>query len=144
MCYAVASKSQARLQLLEALQTRGALRSEQKEQAIMLVYIDPQTGEFLWRCPLCGESIRCQDQFEIDQLESEAACEGCRARELFESNPEIIAFAVDMWARMDSWPQSSTWMEAIPPSGISVLGGDYHAEGLRYPRRTAVLSWTAG
>ena len=110
----------------------------------MLTYIDPQTGEFLWRCPFCGESIRCQDQSEIDQLESEAVCEGCRARELFESNPEMIAFAVDMWARMDSWPQSSTWMEAIPASGISVLGGDYHTGGLRYTRRTAALSWTTG
>jgi DNA-directed RNA polymerase subunit RPC12/RpoP len=109
----------------------------------MLAYIDPQTGEFLWCCPLCWESIRCQDQSEIDQLEEEAACEGCRARELFESNPEMIGFAVDMWARTDSWPQSSTWMEAIPPSGISVLGVDYHACDLRYPRRTAVLSWTA-
>ena len=110
----------------------------------MLTYIDPQTGEFLWRCPLCGESIRCQDQSQIVHLEYEAACKGCRARELFESSPEMIGFAVDMWARLDSWPQSSTWMEAIPLSGISVLGGDYHADGLRYPRRTAVLSWTAG
>ena len=110
----------------------------------MLAYIDPHTGEFLWRCPLCGESIRCQDQSDIDQLEEEAACEGCRARALFESNPEMIGFAVDMWARLDTWPQSSTWMEAIPPSGISVLGGDYHAGGLRTRTRPALLSWTAG
>ncbi len=110
----------------------------------MLCYIDPQTGEFLWRCPLCGESIRCQDQLELDTLEEEVACEGCRAREIFETNPEMIGFAVDMWARADSWPQSSSWMEAIPPSGISVLGDNYRASALRYPRRSSLLSWTAG
>lgn len=109
----------------------------------MLVYIHPHTGEFLWRCPHCGESILCQDLTELDQLRDEAACEGCRARELFELNPEMIGFAVDMWARLDSWPQSSSWMEAIPPSGISVLGVDRGAFGLRDPRRAA-LNWTAG
>ncbi len=117
---------------------------EQKEQAIVLCYIDPQTGEFLWRCPLCGESIRCQDQLELEELEKEGACEGCRAREIFESNPEMIGFAVDMWASADSWPQSSSWMKAIPPSGISVLGDDYRVSALRYPRRSSLLSWTAG
>ena len=119
--------------------------SEPKEQAIiMLSYIDPQTGEFIWRCPLCGESIRCQDQSQFDRLEKEGACEGCRAREIFESNPEMIGFAVDMWASADSWPQSSSWMEAIPPSGISVLGSDYRASTLHYPRRSSLLSWSAG
>ena len=108
----------------------------------MLTYIHPHTGEILWRCPHCGESIHCHDLTELDQLQDEAACEGCRARELFEQNPEMIGFAVDMWARLDSWPQSSIWMEAIPPSGISVLGADHGAFGLRHPRRAA-LSWTA-
>jgi DNA-directed RNA polymerase subunit RPC12/RpoP len=107
-------------------------------------YVHPLTGELLWRCPHCGHSIRCQNLTELDQLEDDAACEGCRARELFERNPEMIGFAVDMWARLDAWPQSSVWMEAIPLSGISVLGAGYHAIGLRYPNRTAALSWTAG
>jgi hypothetical protein len=110
----------------------------------MLCYIDPQTGEFIWRCPRCGEPIRCQDPAQIDRLEKEGACEGCRARDLFESTPEVIGFAVDLWARAGSWPQSSAWMEAIPPSGISVLGSDYHASGLRYSRRSSLLSWTTG
>lgn len=110
----------------------------------MLAYIDPQTGEFLWQCPLCGQSIRCQDPLQFDKLEQESTCEGCRARELFQSNPEVIGFAVDMWARSGKWPVSSCWMEAIPASGISVLGGDYHASALRYAGRAAILSWTAG
>lgn len=110
----------------------------------MLSYIDPQTGEFLWQCPLCGQSIRCQDPLQFDQLEQESTCEGCRARDLFQSNPEVIGFAVKMWARSGRWPVSSSWMEAIPASGISVLGGDYPASALRNPRRAAILSWTAG
>ena len=81
---------------------------------------------------------------EIDELEEESLCAGCRARALFESNPEMIGFAVDMWARLDSWPQSSTWMEAIPASGISVLCAEYHARDWGYPRRPAALSWTRG
>jgi DNA-directed RNA polymerase subunit RPC12/RpoP len=107
-------------------------------------YIDPLTSEIVWSCPHCGESICCQDLLELDKLQKDGACEGCRARELFQSNPEMISFAVDMWARLDTWPRSSIWMEAIPPSGISVLGADYHAHGLQYPKRPALLSWTAG
>ena len=107
-------------------------------------YIDPLTSEIVWICPHCGESIRCEDLLELDKLQKDSACEGCRARELFESNPEMISFAVDMWARSDTWPRSSIWMEAIPPSGISVLGAGYHARGLRYVKRPALLSWTAG
>ena len=110
----------------------------------MLAYIQPHTGEILWRCPHCGESILCHDLAEFDQLQDEMACEGCRARELFERNPEVIGFAVDMWARLDSWPQSSSWMEAIPPSGISVLGAGYGEFGLRYQKHTAALGWSAG
>lgn len=110
----------------------------------MLFYIDPQTSEIVWRCPRCGESIRCQDLLELDQLTEASACEGCRARELFESSPEMISFAVGMWARSDSWPASSVWMEAIPQSGISVLGADYHSHALRYPKRPALLSRTTG
>lgn len=106
-------------------------------------YIDPRTGEFVWCCPLCGQPIRCQDPLQVDRLEQEAACESCRAKDLFRSNPEIIGFAVAMWARSNSWPPSSTWMEAIPPSGISILGDDYRVSTLRYPRRAALSSWTA-
>jgi DNA-directed RNA polymerase subunit RPC12/RpoP len=110
----------------------------------MLSYIHPLTGELVWLCPQCGQSIRCQGLIEFEQLQDEAACDGCRARELFERNPEMIGFAVDMWARLDTWPQSSVWMEAIPPSGISVLGADYHASGLRHLIGSAALGWTAG
>ena len=110
----------------------------------MPTYIHHLTGELIWLCPQCGEPIRCQDLIEFEQLQDEAACDGCRARELFEENPEMIGFAVDMWARLDTWPQSSVWMEAIPPSGISVLGADYHAFRLGYPIGTAALTWTAG
>lgn len=109
----------------------------------MLSYIDPHTGEFVWQCPHCGESIRSEDLPELENGQEDGACEGCLARELFEGNPEMISFAVDMWARSDSWPGSSVWMEAIPPSGISVLGADYHEHRLHLPRRRSLLSWTA-
>ena len=109
----------------------------------MLSYIDPKKGEIVWCCPSCGESVRCEDLLELDRLQEGSACEGRRARELFENSPEMISFAVGMWARSDSWPQSSIWMEAIPPSGISVLGADYHSHGLRSPKRPALLGFRA-
>ena len=97
-----------------------------------MYHLDPQTVEFLWRCPLCGETIRLQSQTEVSQAEQAGGCEGCRAKATFQRTPEMIGLLVALWARSDAWPQSVSWMEAIPTSGISILGNAYQAHGMLF------------
>jgi hypothetical protein len=95
-----------------------------------MYHLHPQTAEFLWCCPRCGQSLRFKSQMEVNFAEQAGACEGCRAKAMFERTPEMIALLVVLWARSDAWPQSISWMEAIPSSGISILGNAYQARGL--------------
>jgi hypothetical protein len=80
----------------------------------MVYHIDPLTGEFLWRCPQCGEHIRFPSLRALYLAERAGGCQGCRARATFERNPGLIGLFLDFWARADAWPKSSSWMEAVP------------------------------
>jgi hypothetical protein len=95
-----------------------------------MYHLHPETAEFLWRCPLCGQSLRFQTQAEVNLAEQAGACEGCRAKAMFKRTPEMIGLLVALWARSDAWPESVSWMEAIPASGISILGNAYQARGI--------------
>ena len=93
----------------------------------MMYHLDPQTGEFLWRCPECGQSIHLQSQLAVCLAERAGRCQGCRAKVEFEQNPGLVGFFLDFWARADAWPQSDSWMEAIPAAGIPILASAYPA-----------------
>ena len=93
----------------------------------MSKYLDPLTGDVLWRCPQCGESIRFRSELAVLQAERAGGCQGCRAKATFEGNPGLIGFFLDFWAGADAWPQSHSWMAAIPASGISIVGNAYPA-----------------
>lgn len=90
--------------------------------------LDPQTGEYLWRCPECGEIIRLSGPMALCLVQRAGRCQGCRARATFKQNPGLVSFFLDFWARTDAWPQSDSWMAAIPNSGVPVLGNPYAAK----------------
>ncbi len=80
----------------------------------MIYNLDLQTGEYLWRCPQCGEHIRFPNLLALRLAERAGGCQGCRAKATFERNPGLIGLFLDFWARADAWPQSPSWMEAVP------------------------------
>ena len=41
-------------------------------------------------------------------------CQGCRARISFIKNPELVGLFLDFWYRTGAFPQSTSWLEAIP------------------------------
>jgi hypothetical protein len=41
----------------------------------------------------------------------------------------LVGLYLDFWVRADAWPQSDSWLEAIPAAGISILGGAHAAQG---------------
>ncbi len=80
-------------------------------------WYDKVKNRFIAICPQCHGPIS-YDSLDIlyRELDSSDAkcCQGCRARTTFEGNPGLIGLFLDFWYRMDSFPQSSSWMEAIP------------------------------
>ena len=83
---------------------------------MMSYLIDPRTREFLWRCPQCGESIRFSDLLALQLAEDAGRCQGCRARATLQRRPELASVFLDLWEWADAWPQSSSWVQAIPVS----------------------------
>ena len=76
--------------------------------------IDPQTGEFLWKCPQCDEYIHLYTFWAIDLATQAEGCRGCRAKATLEMNPGLFDLFLDFWTRSNAWPQSHSWVEAIP------------------------------
>jgi hypothetical protein len=83
--------------------------------------LNPLTGEYLWRCPRCAETIRLCNEVAVRLAEWAGGCQGCRAKAAFERNPGLVGFFVDFWSRACAWPQSDSWMKAVRGGGISIL-----------------------
>jgi hypothetical protein len=96
----------------------------------MMHILDPQTGEYRWRCPECGETIRLSSPTAVCLVQRAGRCQGCRARVTFKQNPELVGFYLDFWARTNAWPQSDSWMDAMPESGVSIPNNRYPAIGM--------------
>ena len=93
----------------------------------MIYHMDPRTQDYLWRCPQCGASIRLAGELAVSLAQRAGGCQGCRAKTAFEGDHTLIGLYLDFWARTDAWPQSDSWLEAIPAGGISILGGAHAA-----------------
>ena len=78
---------------------------------------DLQTGQYFALCPQCRERIACDT---LDGLYQELiscdrkCCQGCRARITLERNPGLVGLFLDFWYRTGTFPQSTSWLEAIP------------------------------
>jgi hypothetical protein len=80
----------------------------------MVIYTDPQTGEYLWACPECGTFIRFHSLLAVQMAKQAGGCQGCRARIILSQTPVLINAFLDFWTRTGAWPQSPSWMEALP------------------------------
>jgi hypothetical protein len=109
----------------------------------MMPILDPKAGGYLWRCPKCGETIRLSSQAAVCLAKRTGCCQGCRARVTFEQNPGLVGFFLDFWARTDAWPQSASWMDAIPTSGVSILGNSHSSIGMLRKRGSSAATWAA-
>jgi hypothetical protein len=89
--------------------------------------LDPKSGQYQWCCPECGEIIRLSSETAVRLAKRAGRCQGCRARATFKQNPGLVGFFLDFWARADAWPQSASWLDAVPASGVPILGNAYSA-----------------
>lgn len=90
-----------------------------------MVGLEAQAQQVRWPCPECGEIIRLTGLLAARLAERAGRCQGCRARATLERNPGLAGFFLDFWARTGAWPQSDSWLAAVPPSGVSLAGHAY-------------------
>jgi predicted RNA-binding Zn-ribbon protein involved in translation (DUF1610 family) len=100
-----------------------------REGKVMQI-LDPQTGEYLWHCPECGETIRLSSPAAVRLAEQAGRCQGCRAKATFQQKPELIGLFLDFWVRADAWPQSDSWLDAVSGCGSSILDHGYAMLGV--------------
>ena len=84
---------------------------------LLAVWYDSQENQYLVLCPKCHGLI-IYDKLGIVYremvLSERKCCQGCRAKISFEQNPGLIGVFLDFWHRAGNFPESPSWLEAIP------------------------------
>jgi len=84
---------------------------------VLAVWYDNIDHQYLALCPKCHELITYDtlNSLNHELVSSDSkCCQGCRAKITFERNPGAIWIFLDFWYRTGNFPQSSSWLEAIP------------------------------
>lgn len=71
-------------------------------------------NEIIWRCPKCGVDVHFPNENASKLSEQAGGCQGCLAKETFERKPGMFFIVLEFWMRTNRWPESNSWMEAIP------------------------------
>jgi len=90
---------------------------------LLAVWYDSQEDQYVVLCPQCHELIACDTVAIVyhEMVWSERkCCQGCRARISFQQDPGLIGLFLDFWYRTGNFPESASWLEAIPPEQFSL------------------------
>jgi hypothetical protein len=85
--------------------------------AFVAVWRDCQKHRYLALCPQCRRVIiycAIPALYQDLVLSERQACQGCRAKITFERNPSMIGVFLHFWYTTATFPQSPSWLEAIP------------------------------
>ena len=83
----------------------------------LAVWYDSQEDQSLVLCPACHELITCDTLGLVYQemvWSKRKCCQGCRAKITFQQDPGLIGLFLDYWQRTGTFPESATWLGAIP------------------------------
>ena len=84
---------------------------------LLAVWYDSQKDQYVVLCPKCHGLI-IYDKLGIVYremvLSERKCCQGCRAKISFEQDPGLIGVFLDFWHRTGNFPESASWLEAIP------------------------------
>ena len=85
--------------------------------APLAAWYDREEDRYLVVCPACHRLIayEAQDTLYVEMVWSEhRCCQGCRARISFVDNPGLVGAVLEVWRSTGTYPQSASWVEAIP------------------------------
>ena len=89
-----------------------------KEGTPLAVWYDNIEKRYVAVCRKCSETVSYESLNALyrELVTSDSkCCQGCRASTTFERNPSLIGLFLDFWCRRRVFPESSSWMEAVPP-----------------------------
>ena len=95
---------------------------------------DLQTDRYFGLCRQCRERIThdtLDGLYHELMANDQKCCQGCRARLSLERNPGLIGLFLEFWYRTGAFPQSSSWMEAIPQTQFVLWAKEIRAAFLR-------------
>jgi hypothetical protein len=81
------------------------------------VWYDNWEDQYRVLCPQCHCLIPCatiEIVYREMVLSERKYCQGCRAKISFEKNPRLIGVFLDFWCRTGNFPESESWIEAVP------------------------------
>ena len=85
--------------------------------APLAAWYDRHEDRYLIVCPACHRLVAydAEDTLYLEMVWSEyRCCQGCRARMSFAANPGLVGAVLDVWRATGAYPQSASWVEAIP------------------------------
>jgi N-acyl-L-homoserine lactone synthetase len=98
--------------------------------ASMAAWYDCQADQYVVLCPECHMLIAYDTPEEL-YLEmvwrDQQCCQGCRARALFACNPHLVGEVLEVWLQTRTFPQSPSWVEAIPRYQCTMWAGEIEA-----------------
>jgi len=93
--------------------------------ASLAAWYDCQEDRYVILCPECHRLIAydAPDVLYLEIVWSERqCCRGCRAKISFQYDPGLIGTVLDFWHRTGSFPQSPSWVEAVPRQQCTMWG----------------------
>jgi len=92
---------------------------------LLAVWHDSQEDRYVVLCPKCHRLITFETLGMVYHemvLSERKCCQGCRAKFSFEEDPGLIGKFLDFWYRTGNFPESSSWLEAIPAQQFNLWG----------------------
>lgn len=90
---------------------------------LLAVWYGSQEDQYIVLCPKRHDLIIC-DTLGIVYREMvwsrHKCCEGCRAKVSFEQDPTLIGVFLGYWYRTGNFPESTSWLETIPPEQFTL------------------------
>jgi hypothetical protein len=93
----------------------------------LAIWHDRQEDRYVTRCPVCRKLIvfaTLDDLYCTMVWGDLQCCAGCQARFVFEHNPDAIGAFLCLWYSTGSFPQSASWVEAIPSSQCTMWANE--------------------
>ena len=84
---------------------------------LLAVWYDNEENQYLALCPACHELIACDTPgivYHEMVWSKRKCCQGCRAKITFQQDPGLIGLFLDYWHRTGNFPESTSWLEAVP------------------------------
>jgi len=98
--------------------------------ASLAAWYDCQADQYVVLCPECHMLIAYDtpEELYVEMVWREhQACQGCRARALFACHPSVVGEVLEVWRQTRTFPQSPSWVAAIPRYQCTMWAGAIEA-----------------